>query len=202
MRLKNYTDIPNERIREIIRFVRPNGISNFDVKITNTKRGYSGIAYRRSSWHDRSNPFINGRLTRNSHEFPYYRHYDSSKIEKTRLNLKTGQRESYSYSAGTGGYIPHLVLSREEALVDVTAHELRHLKQMKGKCRRRVWGARGQFSERDADAYAIRKIREWRRLKFANSDALELSVHLWNQFAHSSDPERVCPIASKGDKYD
>ena len=28
---------------------------------------------------------------------------------------------------------------------------------------RRVWGARGQFSERDADAYAIRMLRAWRR---------------------------------------
>jgi hypothetical protein len=29
----------------------------------------------------------------------------------------------------------------------------------------RVWGVRGQFSERDADAYAIRKIREWHSKK-------------------------------------
>jgi hypothetical protein len=26
-----------------------------------------------------------------------------------------------------------------------------------------VWGARGVFSERDADAFAIRKVREYRR---------------------------------------
>jgi len=28
-----------------------------------------------------------------------------------------------------------------------------------------VHGARGKFSERDADAYAIRKQREWRKTK-------------------------------------
>jgi hypothetical protein len=26
-----------------------------------------------------------------------------------------------------------------------------------------VWGSRGQYSNRDADAYAIRKVREWRK---------------------------------------
>ena len=26
-----------------------------------------------------------------------------------------------------------------------------------------VWGSRGRYSERDADAYAVRKLREWRR---------------------------------------
>lgn len=33
---------------------------------------------------------------------------------------------------------------------------------------RRVWGARGQFSERDADAYAIRTLRAWRRREVAS----------------------------------
>jgi hypothetical protein len=64
-----------------------------------------------------------------------------------------------------GGYISQLTLSREEGLVSIAAHELRHLwqKNHPGK-RGKVWGAKGQYSERDADAYAIRKVREWRRL--------------------------------------
>jgi hypothetical protein len=58
-----------------------------------------------------------------------------------------------------------LFLSREEVLVHIFAHELRHLwqKNHPGK-RGKVWGAKGQYSERDADAYAIRKMREWRQM--------------------------------------
>jgi hypothetical protein len=53
--------------------------------------------------------------------------------------------------------------NRTEALVHLLAHELRHLWQAKVKRGYRVWGARGQFSERDADAYAIQMLRRWRR---------------------------------------
>ncbi len=47
----------------------------------------------------------------------------------------------------------------------VTAHELRHLWQAQHPKGWRVWGSRGQYSERDADAYAIRMLRAWRRSK-------------------------------------
>lgn len=65
----------------------------------------------------------------------------------------------------TGGYISHWTLSREEGLVHVIAHELRHFWQSNHSGKRgRVWSARGQYSETDADAYAIRKQREWRKI--------------------------------------
>lgn len=63
-----------------------------------------------------------------------------------------------------GGYLPMPAIgSRMEWLVYLAAHELRHLWQARVPRGRRVWGARGQFSERDADAYAIRMLRAWRR---------------------------------------
>lgn len=52
-------------------------------------------------------------------------------------------------------------MTRSEAVLFVLAHELRHLRQARVKRGRRVWGARGQFSERDA--YALRALRHWRR---------------------------------------
>lgn len=58
------------------------------------------------------------------------------------------------------GYPPH---TRIESLVIVLAHELRHLWHHRVPRGRRVWGARGQYSERDADAYALRMLRAWRR---------------------------------------
>ena len=147
MRLKNYTDIDSDTIRNLIRFVRPSGISNFDVRVSN----YSGTtgrgrAYTQGSgYHDRADPFIvisiapEGRFKRQIYE-------------------------------GGGGYLPHVWGSRMEALVHLLAHELRHLwqaKHTKGK----VWGARGRMSERDADAYAIQMLRRFRRGAAASSES-------------------------------
>ena len=53
--------------------------------------------------------------------------------------------------------------NRKELFIHILAHELRHIWQAKHKRGWRVWGSRGQFSERDADAYAIHKVREYRR---------------------------------------
>lgn len=76
------------------------------------------------------------------------------------------------YHKKGSGYISSYILSREEALVHVIAHELRHLWQAKVKKGHRVWGARGQFSDRDADAYAIKKTRGWRRQHNNNTAGL------------------------------
>lgn len=60
------------------------------------------------------------------------------------------------------GYIQYTLYSDTESLVHVIAHELRHLWQKSHKYGR-VWGSKGVSSERDADAYSIRKVREYRR---------------------------------------
>jgi hypothetical protein len=54
-------------------------------------------------------------------------------------------------------------MTREEAVLFVLAHEMRHLWQARVRRGRRVWGSRGVLSERDADAYALRALRHWRR---------------------------------------
>jgi hypothetical protein len=61
------------------------------------------------------------------------------------------------------GYLASAEYTQEEAIVHLVAHELRHLWQANVPKGQRIWGARGRFSERDADAYAIRKVRHWRR---------------------------------------
>src|SRR5215207_5039678 len=87
-------------------------------------------------------------------------------VERKNSQLRErGKSYSYSLQTGTGGYVSCLILSREEALVHVLAHEFRHYWQYHHPGKRgKVWGARGLTSERDADAYAIRKLREWRRM--------------------------------------
>lgn len=142
MRLKNTTTIHDETLREIIRFTCPSGVSCYDVRLNNA-RGYpfKGRAYTRGSgYHDRANPFITLYIG------------DASLFPR-----KPQER------AGDG-YLPVPWLAdRIEALVYVTAHELRHLWQAKGIKRGRVWGSRGRMSERDACAYGIRMLRAWRK---------------------------------------
>jgi hypothetical protein len=141
MRIKNTTAIPTETLREVIRFVCPPGVSGYDVRLNNGK-GYDfkGRAYTRgSSYHDRANPFITlyvGEASR----FP------------------RGPRPPVR-----SNYLPTpWIADRIEALVYIAAHEMRHLWQERVPRGRRVWGARGKMSERDADAYAIRMLRAWR----------------------------------------
>lgn len=61
-----------------------------------------------------------------------------------------------------GGYLTFEVWGMEETLIAIIAHECRHLWQY-GHTRGRTWNARGRYSERDADAYALRTLRRWRR---------------------------------------
>jgi hypothetical protein len=167
MLLKNHTNIPDEKIREIIRFVTPNRVTGFDVRIGNSKNEiFRGRAYPQGSpYHNTANPFIVVKLTKDETVFPYFVRYKSHTRTRVKLNPQSGKFEVVSYNTGTGGYIDHLLLSREEVIVHVIAHELRHLWHAKVKKGYRVWGARGQFSDKDADAYAIRKTREWRLKK-------------------------------------
>lgn len=80
----------------MISFVRPPRISNFDVRISNSKTCiYRGCCYYNGAYcHATANPFIVVRVTRNGNYFPRYTTYKRGK-----------------------GYIDRLLLSREEAAI-------------------------------------------------------------------------------------
>ena len=146
MRITNHTKFPNETLREIIRFTKPSGVSGFDLVVKTAGKHQScnsGYCYHEGcpSYHgkigDKVVPLITMRVSFKPN-FPRRGH-------------------------GGEGYLPHVTFSLVENVVFILAHELRHLWQKKVPRGRRVWGARGQFSERDADAYAIHVVREWRR---------------------------------------
>ena len=140
MRFTNTTNIPSDWVREIIRAVRPSGISNFDVRVSNCshKRG-KGKAYTHgSSYHSTANPFI----------VVYV-----AKTDELARDLGEWRK---------GGYLKYAVGSRREVLIAILSHELRHLWQAK-HTRGKVWGSKGRYSERDADAYAIQMLRKYRR---------------------------------------
>lgn len=144
MRLKNHTDLPDEWIRAVIRAVRPSGISNFDVRVSNcAEGGFRGRAYTQgSSYHDRADPFV------------------VVSIAKTDKGARKICKPTH------GGYLPMAIGNRKEAILMVMAHELRHMWQAKHS-RGRVYGARGKFSERDADSYALQMLRRYRRGELA-----------------------------------
>lgn len=140
--VENYTKIDTALLREMIRFCKPGDVANFDITFKNSSNGFKGMAYWSGCpYHNHPNPLIT-------------------------VGIGAGVKFPMIANNFLGrGYIPHLVLDREERIVDIIAHELRHFWQKKHPKGFRVWGARGRFSERDADAYAIRKVREWRKMK-------------------------------------
>lgn len=139
MRLKNHTDLPDAWIRAVIRATCPPGVSGFDVRISNG-RGRGKAYPQGSGYHDRAVPFV--------------------KVYVPRTDAEARGRR-----AAHGAYLGIHVGDRRELLVKVLAHELRHLWQGKGRRARHgmVWGARGRYSERDADAYALQMLRRYRR---------------------------------------
>ena len=158
-KLRNTTDIPDEQVREIIRLVRPSGISNFDVMVKNG-RHYKGMAYwSGSGYHATNDPFITLHLAPEK-DYLGHRKWTGDAFNGERWPVKVPK---FPLMKGArGGYLPCLLLSRNEYLAYLLAHELRHLWQSNHK-NGKVWGARGKFSERDADAYAIRMVRAYRR---------------------------------------
>ena len=134
MRVKNTTNIPTDQVRAVIRAVCPPSVTRFDVRISN---GYAfrARAYTQGSgYHATADPFIVCHIQKKEH-----------------VTIKPH-----------GAYLGMAIGSRMEQLVVLVAHELRHLWQAKHS-RGKVWGSKGRFSERDADAYALRMLRRFRR---------------------------------------
>src|SRR3990167_1264086 len=97
MKLRNTSGIPTETVLEVILFVRPSGISNFDVMVKKaTSARYGGRAYHRGSgYHMTADPFVTVKIGPDR-LFPYF------------------EKEKH------GAYLPvGLIANRVEALVMV-----------------------------------------------------------------------------------
>lgn len=135
MRLINRTRVPDQLIRDVARFVMPPGVHNVWITIGNSSRGYSGRAGGKRC-------FVA---------------VDSG--------CRTFPRYYYPYQYGVQKGRKWWVVNDTEMLVILLAHELRHCWQSKATNKRGyAWGSRGRYSEVDTEAYALRKLREWRRL--------------------------------------
>lgn len=144
-KLRNTSGLPLDTVRAAVAAVRPAGIGNIDITVRLSKYPFAGSSYAQGSgYHDTARPFVVVRVGPAA-LFPH--------------------RCANERSPGKG-YLPiGWLYNRTEALVYTMAHELRHQWQAHHKGKRgRVWGARGQYSERDADAYAIKCLRAWRKV--------------------------------------
>jgi hypothetical protein len=138
MKLKNYTRLETNWLRQAVAAVKPSNVTKFDISIKNSSWGNKGKAYWNGcSYHSTNSPLVTIGLS-----------------AKTKYPYRTTQGK---------GYIGFTLYTLKEVAVFIIAHELRHLWQAKVKRGWRVWGSKGRFSERDADAYAIHKVREYRR---------------------------------------
>jgi hypothetical protein len=134
---------PEALVREIIEFVRPSGCYIKQVRITAHRYKSRGLAWP-------TERRVLARITTHAESWPRV----PSAPDAARVPGK--------------GYLPWPYLANAtELLVMILAHEVRHLWQADVPRGRRVWGSRGQYSERDADAYAIRLLRAWRRRPLA-----------------------------------
>lgn len=148
MRLSNSTTIPNATVKAVIRAVRPSWIANFDVMLRNKKSGRSivaGMAYTEgSAYHATPQPFIVCRVAPEGYYPALITPYQ------------------YGQHKGLNGKRTRWVRDRVDALAYILAHELRHLWQAGKPTRGYCWGSRGQFSEVDTEAFALKMLRKWR----------------------------------------
>lgn len=163
MRLRNTSGLPDDLVREVIRFVRPAGIANFDVMVKRSSGTFAGMSYGHGNgYHMTADPFVTVRIGDDS-KFPFFVRGDRKDHPGGAVTVYSDGRPPTVSKPHRQGYLTiGWITSRMEALVMTMAHELRHQWQ-RTHSRGRVWGSRGKYSERDADAYALKMLRAWRR---------------------------------------
>jgi hypothetical protein len=140
MKFENTTIIPDSFLRAVVRWSKP-PIVNRLRKVTVHNTSSGGIHGRGGSWEI----YI--------------------AIPERVARISYPQKLAYH-----GAYLGNVVYTLEEYLIDIIAHEMRHCWQTVMPRGRRVWGAKGQYSERDADAYALKMVRKYRRGEFFCGD--------------------------------
>ena len=145
MKLINSTFICSDKLKEIIKWCMPDGVFLKDIRKID-------FGNTKIGWHGRAWGSMRVHVA-----VPEYKKY-----------IKPYK------SGGFRGYLPVKTYSWEESLIELVAHELRHLYQYKKdkfyygvkKIRKYNMGTRAKLSEVDASLYAIRKIREYRKGNF------------------------------------
>jgi hypothetical protein len=136
MKLINTTNYTTKELRDFVRFAKPSGVKNVDIAVRNTPDSYA--------WGRSYGNYVAVFVQKNPRYFPWYAEVHPRQKKKGYLGWK-------------------LLLTREEAMIGILAHELRHEWQRNHKGHRTFGCRKKGTSERDADAYAIKMIRKWRK---------------------------------------
>lgn len=200
--LWNTTDFTEYQIAEMLTSALPGAVPNFDLTVSNRHADrYRGTCYPYgcSLRDDPDKPLIIARVTADESAFPLWT-VDAPTAEtdqergRRRLAAESGRR------VRRRGYIRMLLRNREECLLYILAHELKHLKQRDIKSGW-IWGSRGKrYSERDADAFAIRVVRAWRRRKARQES--EVALGRAAPFLFSLRKMLVAALAAKLRRFD
>jgi len=154
MKFKNTSYYQNNiAIKEMINFVNPLPKSfSFDIWIKKGRaNGFGGRAY-----------CYKGKILNKYHHNPYV----VIRLPNNKSNENYPLTKYPLFFAGKNyakekDYIGIQVFSLQEGLITILAHELRHLWQAKYPNKKRLYSY-GQFSEKDADIYALQQLRKWR----------------------------------------
>lgn len=161
MRVNNTTNMPNELIREIIAFVRPSGLSKFDVMVKNGEHIAGRAYYKGSGYHSTADPFIVCRIPETKGTKKTYAQMGAITLKQIITNYP---RLLHTYQIGHLKDKRYWLADRTECLVYIIAHELRHIWQAGMKNKRGYYPkSRGKFSEIDSEGYALTMLRAWRK---------------------------------------
>lgn len=191
MKLKNLSDVPDEKILEYIDFCKPFELSSRMKVVIHNARSATSYGHSLNGRNEISVSIVSA--NNKNYSYPELRDYG---VIRRRIELcfdvyVANKRKWVALKQSTvvatdkrNGYLPILLLSREEDFIHVIAHELRHQWQHGRPLKSLyVWGAKTKSTNRsketDADAYAIKKVREWRRTH--RTDALRISALFWNR---------------------
>lgn len=172
MKLINKTKYSREYLFEIIKFCKP---ANFRMRniasmtfLMSKKRYGHGNADITVPWQTE----IRIGIPRNPYPHPRWVKYTRAKEKRSYLTFENGVKEPVIHSywhRSNSGYLDYLLLTEEESIVHIIAHEIRHSFQANNPKGRRVWGGRKGQSERDCDAFAINRQRKWRHLHYQDA---------------------------------
>jgi hypothetical protein len=149
MKLINTTKLCSDKLKEMVKWCLPQGLHLKDIRKIDF--GNTKLGWHGRAWSGSMRAHI---------AVPAYSKYIKPYI-----------------SGGMRGYLPVKTYSWEESLIELIAHEVRHIWQYKKrkfyhgvkKIRKYNMGTRAKLSEVDASLYAMRKVREYRKnnIKFS-----------------------------------
>lgn len=139
----NQTRLSDAKLRQIIKFVAPKGIKLPQIIIQEAK-----------------NPWIIDGGYHPYDETPAECYLKIAKYTNFPFEMEVTKKEKKK------GYLGGFKLkNKEEALVYLLGHELRHCYQHQYPNTPRMGIRKHRYSESDADIYAIKKLYEWRKRK-------------------------------------